>query len=35
MTSHLLPASKLPATEVAGVSNPESWFDLFGLSLSD
>jgi len=26
---------KLPATEVAGVSNPESWFDLFGLSLSD
>jgi len=26
---------KLPATEVAGVYNPESWFDLFGLSLSD
>jgi len=27
--------SKLADTEVAGVSNPESWFALFGLSLSD
>jgi len=26
---------KLPVTEAAGVYNPESWFALFGLSLSD